>query len=79
MTTCFPCGSPSFSVTSLSAPLRTFVHTTSWKSSKKVWKRFMAPSSGYAMTTSSASGRSFSCSSSRGMPVSKHGVMLSPK
>ena len=38
-----------------------------------------APSSGYAITTSFASGSFFSSSNSNGIPVSKQGVMLSPK
>ena len=46
MTTCFPSGSPSFSVTSRLSPCRTLVQTTSSNPSKKVWNRFIAPSSG---------------------------------
>ena len=79
ITTCLPAGSPSLSFTSLFPPSRTFVHTTSSMPLKKPWKRLRAPSSGYAMTTLSASGHSASRFSSSGMPLSKHGNTLSPK
>ena len=53
-----PAGSPSFNFTCRLDPSRTLVHTTSSIPLKNPWKRFHAPSSGYAMTMLSASGHS---------------------
>ena len=61
------------------SPSRTLVQMISGNDSNCQWKRFHAPSSGYAMATFMPSGSVRSSRSSSGTPLQNSGATLSPK